>query len=113
MNRLIQTSYPDGTTTGVTYNWRGQTLTSTDQEGRVTTYGYDLAGQLLTVTAADNSTTQTAYDAAGRRISSTDQLGHVTTYAYDNAGRLVKDHQRAEPEHSVHPRRRRAADRGH
>jgi len=55
MDRVISDDQPDGTTPSTTYNWRGQPLTATDQEAALTTYSYDLAGQLVKVTAADGS----------------------------------------------------------
>jgi len=51
-NRLTQTTFPDTTTASMTYDWRGNELTSTDQAGRVTKSEYDLAGRLTKVTTA-------------------------------------------------------------
>jgi len=105
MDRLIQTNYPDGTTANATYNWRGHPLTATDQGGHVTAYGYDLAGQLLAVTAADISTTQSAYDATGAQ----DQLDRSARPRHHlhlrQRGPPSEDHQRAEPEHNPGLRR--------
>jgi YD repeat-containing protein len=70
-----------------TYDFRGNPLTETDQLGRVTTYVYDKASQLTSVTAAfgtaDASTTNYTYNAIGERTSTTDPLSRVTTtYVY-------------------------------
>jgi RHS repeat-associated protein len=77
-----------------TYNWRGQSLTQTDQAGHVTFNVYDLAGQLTQTTTAyntpDAATTQYTYDVAGRRTSTIDPRGNTTKSVYDDAGRLVQ-----------------------
>ena len=38
---LLETTYPDGTTTQSAYNSAGQLISDTDQLGRTTTYTYD------------------------------------------------------------------------
>src|SRR5207245_565553 len=61
--------------------------------GHTTAYTYDLAGRLLTsqdpVQATAGVHTTYAYDPAGNLTSVTDALGHVTTSTYDARNRPV------------------------
>jgi RHS repeat-associated protein len=78
-----------------TYDAQGRMLTETNAEGAVTTYVYDSAGDLASVTlpATNDSgvlpTTTYAYDAAGRVTKETDALGNQTLYSYDAIGRIL------------------------
>ncbi|HZQ28304.1 MAG TPA: DUF6531 domain-containing protein, partial [Acidimicrobiales bacterium] len=92
------------------YDANGNLDSSVDANGNGTSYTYDAAGQLLTVTRPDTTTlrndywadgslhnqydganqaTTYAYDALGRVTSVTDPLLRVTAYGYDPAGNLV------------------------
>ena len=107
-NRVIQTTFPDGTTTSATYDFRDQPLTQTDQAGHVTLYDYDVAGQLTSMTlangTADAGTIRFTYDAAGHKLTESDPLGRVTTFAYEPPADCQRP-QRAGPDD--HPRLRR------
>lgn len=93
-----------------TYDADGRVLTQTDALNRVTTYGYDLAGEPISVTRpdgstqtstywpdgalktqvdGDNNTTSYAEDALGRRSAVTDALGRTTSYTYDATGAVL------------------------
>ncbi len=61
-------------------------MTSEDADLNVTTYAYDAAGNLTTLTDADRNVTTMAYDALGRETAMTDPLGHTATMAYDAVG---------------------------
>jgi RHS repeat-associated protein len=89
-NRLIQTTYADGTTTRQRYDGAGHKLTEVDQADRVTQFGYDDVGNLVSVTDALNQVTIHSYDALNSLLSTTDALGHVTSYEYDPLNRLIK-----------------------
>ena len=89
-NRLIRTTYPDGSTTQTQYNSIGKQSATIDQLGHQTSYAYDSAGRLITTTYPDNTTESTTYDANGNRLTSTDRAGHTTSYAYDADNRLSK-----------------------
>ena len=91
--RLVSTAYPDGTSDSQTYDADNRRITSTDREGRVTSFTYDADGRLTTTTYPDSSTISTTYDAIGEAITSTDGDGNTTSYSYDAAGRRssVKD----------------------
>jgi len=66
-------------------------LTSvTDPNSATTTYTYDDLGNLLSQTSPDTGTTTFQYDAAGNLRQKTDALGQVFTYAYDALNRLTR-----------------------
>jgi RHS repeat-associated protein len=102
----------------VTYNDKHQVLTSTDARGAVTTYTYNAAGQLLTITTppaqghsqgatttytydtdgylqqvsgpVPGANTTVTYDGYGRRRTVTDPTGLTLTYDYDALDRVTK-----------------------
>ncbi|NER00396.1 MAG: hypothetical protein F6K30_27480, partial [Cyanothece sp. SIO2G6] len=59
---------------------------STDVLGNITTYGYDLRGNLLDLEDADGNETQFRYDRFGNVTSVTDADGNVTAYTYNGRG---------------------------
>jgi len=78
-------SITDGTGTS-TYNWDSlHRLTSnTNGAGQTVSYGYDLKGQLTSITYPGGVNTVTrAFDDAGRLHTVQDWLNHVTTFNYD------------------------------
>jgi RHS repeat-associated protein len=90
LNRLVKTTYPDGSTTQVAYNAIGKQSITTDQLGRQTSYVYDDMGRLAQTNFPDATNEQSHYDAEGHRISSIDRANRTTTYLYDKLGRLTK-----------------------
>ncbi len=77
------------------YSALHQPQSVTDAAGQTTTYTYNAAGQVLTVTTppragiTENRTTEYVYDANGRLQSVTrPAAGAATTYTYDTFGRL-------------------------
>ncbi|MDQ6680812.1 MAG: DUF6531 domain-containing protein, partial [Pseudomonadota bacterium] len=112
---LMRVTNPAGQTTPyVKYNAYGQVLRSLDANGVVTdsvfdqrqrltsstvggyrtTYDYDYAGQLLTVTQSDRTQIGYVYDAAHRLTKMTDQSGNSITYVLDNAGNRTQEQVR-------------------
>jgi RHS repeat-associated protein len=89
-NRLIKTTYADGSTTQIQYNAIGKQGVTIDQLGRQTSYQYDLMGRLTQTTYPDATTESSTYDAEGDRITSTDRGGRTTSYLYDALKRLTK-----------------------
>ncbi len=66
----------------------------TDVLGQVTRYGYNVYGDLVSVTSPTGLKTEYTYDALGRRIAEKEisdafPAGVVTTHTYDDLGRLV------------------------
>lgn len=91
-----------------TFTATNQLLTTTDATGHVTTYDYDDAGNLISVTASpptlytydaqnrlrivtdpEGGETEYTYDLAGRLATITDPEDNTTEYEYDDAGRLI------------------------
>ena len=60
-----------------------------DQLAARTTFTYDAAGQLKTVTDPLSRTTTLGYDAAGNVTTVTDPLSRTVTYAYDALDRVT------------------------
>lgn len=80
---------PNGTTTNLTYDPRNHLLTSTavvSSGNRVTTYGYDAAENLTSVTQPDGSGLTYTYDAAHRLTATTDLFGQKISYTLDALG---------------------------
>ena len=66
----------------------GRIAAVSDQTGRRVSYAYNVAGDLVTVTAVDATTTY-GYDSSHRITSVRDAAGRVTTNVYDGQGRVV------------------------
>lgn len=90
LNRLVKTTYPDGSTTQTAFNAIGKQSETTDQLGRKTTYLYDDMGRLTQTTYADLTTEKSEYDKEGRRTKSIDKANRATTFEYDKLGRLTR-----------------------
>jgi YD repeat-containing protein len=61
-----------------------------DQQSNVTTeYGYDLAGNLTSLTDPLGHQASFAYDAAHRRVEAADFEDGTTSYAYDKVDNLI------------------------
>ena len=81
--------------TGIALSWSfaydkvGNRLSSTDPEGRQTTFTYDGVDNLTGVTDALFNTTSYTHDGLGNVLTTTTPLSHVTTHAYDDLSRLL------------------------
>ena len=74
-----------GLITTLTYNFRGDVLTRTTGN-LLTSYSYDPAGRLLSMSLPGNRTVSFTY--SGSNIASiTDSLGNVISFSYDAMGR--------------------------
>jgi RHS repeat-associated protein len=89
-NRLIQTTYPDNSTTQIQYNAIGKQSVTIDQLNHQTSYQYDLMGRLTQTNYPDTTTESSTYDAEGDRVTSTDRARNTTTYVYDHLKRLTQ-----------------------
>ncbi|TXT25395.1 MAG: hypothetical protein FD131_4596 [Rhodocyclaceae bacterium] len=87
--RLLKTTSPNGMATTFVYNKAGNvtSVTETPPAGggsaRATSFTYDNAQQLKTASLADGVVLTYAYDAAHRLTSVTDNAGNKVAYAYD------------------------------
>jgi RHS repeat-associated protein len=70
------------------YDVVGNLLTVTDTYGRVTSFSYDDANRLIEIHDAQGNTTTNVYDIAGNLLSITDALGHTSSNTYDANNRL-------------------------
>jgi len=73
---------PNGVTTTLTYDPRQRLLSSTTA-GHVTSYGYDAAENLTSVTQPDGSKLSYTYDTAHRLTAVTDLFGQKISYTLD------------------------------
>lgn len=96
--RLSTTSPSGASVTKWTYDADGRQITQTDPRGNVsggtpadytTTYGYDPAGNQLTIKDKLGRVTTKAYDGRNNLLSQKDPRGGSTSYAYDALQRLT------------------------
>ena len=84
---------PKGVVTAYTYDPAGKVLqTQQSANGsvlRTTSATYTASGKPATTTDANGNVTRFAYDLLDRRLRVTDPMGRITTYAYDALSRLV------------------------
>jgi RHS repeat-associated protein len=90
LDRVIETTFPEGTQTRTEYDAAGQVIATIDELGRRTTYEYDLAGRPVLVRDPLGHTARTEYDAAGRVSRIVDPAGRAVTYSYDPIGREIE-----------------------
>lgn len=115
LGRVTQTTLPDGQTTQSVYDgraregidqkghkrryesdWAGRLVAVKEYTGSgpsyqlyaTTTYGYDLANQLLQVTDAAGNRTTISYDGLGRKVGMVDPDMGTWSYEYDPIGTL-------------------------
>lgn len=98
IGQLIAETDPSGVTTRFAYDSAGRLVQVTTGAAAVgsapainatTTFDYNIAGQLATITDPLGRTTTRSYDSFGRLVSETDPAGNVTRYEYDAVDRLV------------------------
>ena len=78
---------PNENTTKFEYGPDGEVLKVTDALGNETTYGYDAAGQLTSITNPEEEETKLSYE-HGDLVAVTDPLGRTTRSFVDALGRL-------------------------
>lgn len=111
-NRLTKTIFADGSTTQNVYDSAGHLITTIDQlgfetqyeydpilnqkiketapNGAVTSYSYDILGNLLETTFPDGTTETNAYNSLNQLIEKTNKNGTKTTYSYDYNGNTLE-----------------------
>lgn len=87
-DRLLTTTYPDGTTHTNTYN-KLDVVTKKDRENRVTSYSYDANRKLLRVTDPMNQIVDYSYYPNGSLKSLTDENSHKTIWNRDSQSRVT------------------------
>jgi YD repeat-containing protein len=83
LNRRIQSTWSDGTTTTTGYGPGDEVVSQTDALGHSTTYTYDGLGNVVGVVSPDSGTTTMTHAANGNTISSTDARGNLRTTTFD------------------------------
>jgi YD repeat-containing protein len=94
MDRVKTTGFKKTTTTTtletLTYDNAGNVLTRKNAMNNTTSYAYDAASRLVTITHPSSLGTSTnAYDALGRVTQNTNEKGVVSQYTYDYADNLL------------------------
>ncbi|MCA9915243.1 MAG: RHS repeat protein, partial [Anaerolineae bacterium] len=77
----------DGTETSYTYNSAGWLASITEPNGSTTRYNYDVLGNIITVTLPDGAQQFYRYDENSNLVSFVDALGGETRYSYDDVNR--------------------------
>ena len=83
----------NGVTTLLAYNPMGWLISSTvltAAGNAVTRYGYDAAGNLISLTQPDNSELFYHYDTSNRLVGVSDPAGESITYTLDGAGNVIR-----------------------
>lgn len=89
LDRLTDTVDALTNTTAYDYNVADQLIQVTAPNGAVTSYEYDDLGNQTKEVSADRGTLTYSHDAAGNVISQTDARGVTRAYGYDALNRLV------------------------
>ncbi|GIP20642.1 polymorphic toxin-type HINT domain-containing protein [Paenibacillus sp. J22TS3] len=93
LDRLVQTNYADGSKDLVDYDLINRTTTNTDASGYKMKETYDLLGQTVSIEEFNNETNtvleKRGYNLVGDVISVTDGKNQQTIYGYDGLGRTI------------------------
>ena len=82
LNRIISTTYPDGTSSQTAYTFL-QPTRRTDRLGRVTNFVYNSLQQIISMTDPLNRVTRYSRCTCGEILKMVDPLGQTTSWAYD------------------------------
>ncbi|WP_269630897.1 Ig-like domain repeat protein [Pelomonas sp. BJYL3] len=74
-----------------TYDLRGRLKTSTDANGKTTSYSYDALGRLTELMDSLGNKTISRYSAWGDLLALTDPNGRTNAFEYDRLGRVTKE----------------------
>jgi len=83
---LVSSTTIGGATTSFGYDAAGRLTSVTDPLGTETTMTYDTAGNMTSITDALGRTVRFTYDAAGRVLTATDPAGEMASFGYDANG---------------------------
>ncbi|MCB8919469.1 MAG: hypothetical protein H6666_16245 [Ardenticatenaceae bacterium] len=79
----------NGQVTQYAYDAAGNLVAETNANGQTTQYEYDAANRPTRVILPNGASHQIRYDSAGRKTAEIDPLGHITRFGYDPAGQLI------------------------
>ena len=88
LNRLIQVSYPDGTTKSFSYDSRGNMISAANQDISYS-FSYDQNNRLTGILDSNGRSIAYQYDALGNRTQMATPDGRTITYAYNGVNRLT------------------------
>jgi RHS repeat-associated protein len=86
--RPVRMTSPSGRVVTMSYDARGNLLTTTDPIGAVTRMAYNAQGDVTGITNALNQSTAIVYNTRGLPTQVTDPLGRTSTMGYDALGRV-------------------------
>jgi RHS repeat-associated protein len=89
LTHVYQTLGANEIATSYVYDLAGDVTSVTDPNGNVTTYRYDDFGRMLSQASPVTGVTSYTYDSAGDVISTTDANGATTARSYDALGRQL------------------------
>ncbi|MCA9626198.1 MAG: RHS repeat protein, partial [Myxococcales bacterium] len=89
--RLLQQTFPDGSSERFEHTAHGLITASIDTAGRTTQSTYSTSGKLLSRRHPDGAEWQYRYDLEDRLASITNPRGEVHGYRYDLAGHLIEE----------------------
>jgi RHS repeat-associated protein len=87
LNRVIKTTFPDGSTAQIAYH--ALSVTATNALGQARTVVKNDQGLVASVIDALGAVTKYVYDPFGNLAETTDPAGNITTASYDQRGRKV------------------------
>ncbi|MBW1901200.1 MAG: hypothetical protein JRJ20_06140, partial [Deltaproteobacteria bacterium] len=88
-NRLSKIIYPGNDIEERGYDLNGNLVTLTDENNNPTAYDYDALDRLISVSRPGNIITGYAYDSHDNLVKVTDAETNATEYAYDDLGRVM------------------------
>jgi RHS repeat-associated protein len=90
-NGYTQSADNPADVTSYTYNAAGAMTSMTDSSGNVWSTGYDLRGRKISQTDPDAGRSTFTYDVSGQLKSTTDARGKSLFYTYDDLGRKTQE----------------------
>jgi RHS repeat-associated protein len=90
LNRVVETTFPDGSTLQTAYH--GLSATVTDALNQTRTTVKNGQGLVASITDAAGKVTSYVYDPFGNLLQTTDPAGNIAAFAYDTRGRKTQTH---------------------